>query len=60
MKEYLNKFTVITLACNKNGKIIEKNVAAEKVTWLPKTGKIFTSLNKMSNPDAMLCQTHFI
>ena len=60
MKEYLNKFTVITLACNKNGKIIEKNVAAEKVTWLPKTGKIFTSLNKMSNPDAMLCQTHYL
>ena len=36
MKEYLNQFAVITLACKENGEILDRNIAAEKTTWLPK------------------------
>ena len=29
MKEYLNQFAVITLACKGNGEILDRNAAAE-------------------------------
>ena len=60
MKEYLNQFAVITLACKENGEILERNIAAEKTTWLPKIGEYFTHWSHTSNLQEMLCQTHYL
>ena len=60
MKEYLNQFAVITLACKGNGEILDRNAAAEKITWLPKVGEHFTHWSHTSNLQEMLCQTHYL